>query len=285
MANEAENVNRAMSLLREAAAVLAQNTSIGLHETAATDTTPTVDTGRNVGQSTQSFSAATALPSTSTLGSVEVTPAAASSSTTEALRNFRTLFAPYNTTSRQSRDTAPSHRQPVAKRARRGRENNSRGRTRPETWTHDVFCLANIDEEATPSRERKEQLQRACLGRSKVKFNANSSAIELEEKLEEVFPRLVNGRGFELLRRGSSGNCLIVIHKPGSGYTVKYLRESASLGQALLYVRPLQTNLDASPEESSVDFHSEVRNFNSRHSWLMIVFQLALNMIYWLLLG
>jgi glycerate kinase len=56
MANEAENVNRAMTLLREAAAVLAQNTSIGLHETAATDTMPTVDTGPNIGQSTQSFS-------------------------------------------------------------------------------------------------------------------------------------------------------------------------------------------------------------------------------------
>ncbi len=95
MANEAENMNRAMTLLQEAAAVLAQNnTSIGLHKTTATDTTPTVDIGpNNVSQSTQSFSAATALPSTSTLGSVEVTLAALCS-TTEALGNFCTLFAP-----------------------------------------------------------------------------------------------------------------------------------------------------------------------------------------------
>ena len=112
-----------------------------------------------------------------------------------------------------------------------------------------------------PTRERKEKLQRAGLGRRKVKFNASLSAVELKEKLEEVFPRLVYGRGFELLRRGSSGNGLILIHQPGGGYTVKYLRESAGLGQALMFVRPLQANLDVSAEESSVDFHSEVSEF------------------------
>jgi hypothetical protein len=41
---------------------------------------------------------------------------------------------------------------------------------------------------------------------------------------------------------------------------VKYLRESSGIGQALLYIRPLQMNLDMSPEDlDDTEFDSEVR--------------------------
>ena len=60
-------------------------------------------------------------------------------------------------------------------------------------------------------RARKETLQRAGLGRSKVQFDANANTVSFKQKLEEVFPKLYGG--FELLRRGTSGNGLVVIRQ------------------------------------------------------------------------
>ena len=81
---------------------------------------------------------------------------------------------------------------------RKGQVHSTRQR---ETWTHEVCCLADVDEQATPMRERKVTLQHAGLGRAKIKFDANANAVEFKEKLEEAFPKLKEGLGFELLRR------------------------------------------------------------------------------------
>ena len=205
--NSSENVSRAMCLLREAAAVLAQNYSVS-------HTTPTTSNASSSLNTTSTF----VTPNTGP-GSTSITSTTSNSSTTtsEALRNFRTLFAPYVTTYRGG--TAPSaHKPPPKKVCRR------HGNTKPkETWTHEVFCLANVDESSTPTRVRKEALQRAGLGRSKIQFDANANAISFKEKLEEVFPKLYGG--FELLRRGASGNGLVVIRPPASGYSAKYLQD------------------------------------------------------------
>ena len=239
MADDSENVNRAVRLLREAADVLSQT------NTTTSNTRPTND---HTSTSTVLTSAnSPAASSSRSSGSCSSNFNNASNDTTnEALRNFRLLFSPYG--SRPTpRDT---QYRPPPKRVcqRKGREN-----TRPkETWTHEVFCLGNVDENATPTRERKETLQLAGLGRSKIKFDANSNAIEFKKKLEEVFPKLILGGGFELLRRGPSGS-LVVLRQPACGYSVKYLRESSGLGQALLYIWPLQMNLDTSPEDMPED--------------------------------
>ena len=174
------------------------------------------------------------------------------SSTSEALRNFRTLFAPYASTSRGG-TTRPVHNPPPKKVCRR--QGNTRAK---ETWTHEVFCLANVDESSTATRARKETLQRAGLGRSKVQFDANANAVSFKQKLEEVFPKHYGG--FELLRRGASGNGLVVIRPPARGYSAKFLRDSSGLGQAMLYIRPLQMNIDISNEDTDdADFDLEVR--------------------------
>ena len=73
-------------------------------------------------------------------------------------------------------------------------------------------CLANVDESSTPTRARKETLQCAGLDRSKIQFDANANAVSFKQKLEDVFPKLYGG--FELLRRGASGNGLVVIRQP-----------------------------------------------------------------------
>ena len=177
--------------------------------------------------------------STSTVLTSANSPAASSSrSSGSSLSNFNN-YASNNTTNEALRNFAYGSRptprdtqyRPPPKRVcqTKGREN-----TRPkETWTHEVFCLGNVDENATPTRERKKTLQLAGLG-SKIKFDANSNAIEFKKKLEEVFPKLILGGGFELLRRSSSGS-LVVLRQPACGYSVKYLRESSGFGQALIY--------------------------------------------------
>ena len=239
MADDLRNVNRAVRLLREAADVLVQTNT-------TPNTRPTIDhtSTSTVLRSANSPAASSSRSSGSSLSNFNNN--ASNNTTNEALRNFRLLFSPYG--SRPTpRDT---QYKPPPKRVcqRKGREN-----TRPkETWTHEVFCLGNVDENATPTRERKETLQLAGLGRSKIKFDANSNAIEFKKKLEEVFPKLILGGGFELLRCSSSGS-LAVLRQPACGYSVKYLRESSGLGQALLYIRPLQMNLDTSPEDMSED--------------------------------
>ena len=52
--------------------------------------------------------------------------------------------------------------------------------------------------------------------------------------------------------RGASGNGLVVIRPPARGYSAKCLRDLSCLGQALLYIRPLQMNIDISTEDTDV---------------------------------
>ena len=65
----------------------------------------------------------------------------------------------------------------------------------------------------------------------------------MKRKLEEIFPKLKNGGGFEILRRGTSPSELSLIQPPRSGYSVSFLRDAAGLGQAIAFIRPLQANL------------------------------------------
>lgn len=253
MANrDEENISRAMSLLREAAAVLTQDSPED-RENTSLNTGITLNAAEHSNINTSS----SVIPSPTS--STPVTTRANTPSTTGALRNFRTLFAPYAST---STSRGISHR-PPPKRVCKRKEN--KGKTR-ETWTHEMFCLANTDEEATPTRERKVTLQLAGLGRIKIKFDANANAVEFKNKLEEVFPKLMYGGGFELLRRASSGSGLVLIRQPASGYSVKYFRDVSGIGQALLYIRPLQINLDTSTEETdTTELDSEVKAFDFSH--------------------
>ena len=75
-------------------------------------------------------------------------------------------------------------------------------------------------------------------------LNGRADATEVKTTLEESYPKLKEGGGFEILRRGPSPSELTLIPPPPSGYTVKFLRDSAGLGQAIAFVRPLQCNLN-----------------------------------------
>ena len=65
---------------------------------------------------------------------------------------------------------------------------------------------------------------------------------------EDLLPKLRTGGGYELLRTNERNNrSLDVIPPPPSGYTVEYLKSVA--GQAKIYIRPLQKDLDLAPAE------------------------------------
>ena len=86
---------------------------------------------------------------------------------------------------------------------------------------------------------------------------SKANATELKHKLEEVYPKLASGGGFEILRRGMS-NELVLIDPPPSGFSVPFLRDIASLGQAIAFLRPIQCNLDMTPRSSNTDNSLEV---------------------------
>ena len=145
-------------------------------------------------------------------------------------------------------------RQQHAASSRQGRE---------ETWTHKVFCLASSSQQVVPNRDLKEVLQRAGLGRMKIHFNAKGDPQSFKETLDEAFPKLTCGGGFELLRRGTSGSQLVLLQPPAIGYSVQFLKTSSGIGQAVIYVCPIQCDLDTSTtsEANEEDMENEVKYF------------------------
>jgi hypothetical protein len=64
----------------------------------------------------------------------------------------------------------------------------------------------------------------------------------------ESYPKLEEGRGFELLR--TTPNTRLTLQKmqfPKEGSTSAHLADESNLGQALCYVRPIQQDLDMAP--------------------------------------
>ena len=153
------------------------------------------------------------------------------------MQNFRSLFAPYSAGS-------SSARPPPAKKARSFFQVK-------ETSTHDFFCLASTSADCVPRRAEKLALQNAGLGRRKVVFSCRGSFVDVKAKLENVYPKLKDGGGFELLRSGSPNSKLALIIPPAGGYSVPFLRDAAGLGQALAYIRPLQMDLGTEAVQSA----------------------------------
>ena len=69
--------------------------------------------------------------------------------------------------------------------------------------------------------------------------------MEVMNKLEEIYPKLKEGGGFEILRSAVK-NEMAVVTPPVGGYTVPFLRDQSGLAQAIAYIRPLQSALSMS---------------------------------------
>jgi len=169
------------------------------------------------------------------------------------LENFRNLFQPYTARERLTSFSSSSSQQSASAASAPATKRRKRNTTvvffKRDTWTHEFFCLADKEQMAVPSRSLKNQLQQAGVGRN----NSKANATEVKTKLEESYPKLIAGGGFEILRRGPSPSELSVIPPPNSGYTVHFLRDCAGLGQAIAYVRPVQRNLNQDPVEAVLE--------------------------------
>ena len=176
----------------------------------------------------------------STTGNKIVDTTSGNFSRERVLGNFRNLFAPYG----NNRRSISSSTQSVNPRKKRKPNAVSFKR---ETWTHTFFCLDNQEQCTPPSTALKEKLQNAGLGRKKICFNCKANAMDVKAKLEEEYPKLKESGGFDILRRGAQTSELVCIQPPRSGYSVPFLRDSAMLGQAVAFIRPIQKNLDTTP--------------------------------------
>ena len=112
--------------------------------------------------------------------------------------------------------------------------------------------MANKDVQVVPTKADKLTLLAAGLGRKKLTFGNRDDAPTFKRKMEDAYPKLKLGGGFDLLRSGVRPGELLLIKPPPSGYTVPFLRDGAGLGQALIYVRPIQQNLDISEVKQEV---------------------------------
>ena len=109
-----------------------------------------------------------------------------------------------------------------------------------------------------PTRTEKVKLQNAGLGRKQIAFHKNYDAHQVKEKLEETYPKLATGGGFELLRSSVSPRDLDVIVPPTCGYSVPFLRDSSGLGQAIAYIRPIQKDLDSTPLQPTTEMRNSL---------------------------
>ena len=119
-----------------------------------------------------------------------------------------------------------------------------------DTWTHDFAVLSSTTADRTPPPAVMQQLQNAGLGKKKIVFkDKNGGFNHLRETLETEFPKLKTQRGaFELLKadRGGNNRPLLSIPLTNTGYTINDLKHAVS-GSAVIYVRPIQSNLDMTP--------------------------------------
>ena len=115
---------------------------------------------------------------------------------------------------------------------------------------HDFAVLSSTTDDRTPSPELMQQLQIAGLGKRKIVFkDKNGGFNHLREMLEADFPKLKTQRGaFKLLRadRGGHNHPLLSIPLTSTRYTIKDLKGAVS-GSAVIYVHPIQSNLDMTP--------------------------------------
>nr|XP_040023949.1 uncharacterized protein LOC120812204 isoform X2 [Gasterosteus aculeatus aculeatus] len=147
------------------------------------------------------------------------------------------LFAPYNIGARRNMTRRPAQVQ-VSRRS----------------YTHTVCCLADHNADKIPSVLVIAELPHSGLGEQQVTFSGNDhDPMVITNKLMEVFPKLQQGGGFELLKLVGSTRSrnLALLQCPSSGYTLAYLKDpSTMIGQATIYIRPLQQDLPLDCESS-----------------------------------
>lgn len=125
------------------------------------------------------------------------------------------------------------------------------------TWTREVICLKDSEQEFSPSTEEKIELAQLNLGLRKLVFSAEGDAAHIHDVILEAFPILDECGGYTLMRVSENSRDLVGIEGPDGGVTVPFLKDI--LRQAKLYVRPLQCDI---PEEKLKALNKEAKEVN-----------------------
>ena len=128
------------------------------------------------------------------------------------------------------------------------RKASSRGQQPPAkkqkcTWTRVFVCLANTSDSRMPSSTYYRDLKKASLGKKSITFNIADTPVQFDHKLKTHYPKLEIAGGYLLMCSHSSSRSLEEIKPP---YYVERLKRKT--GQCKIFIRPLQSNLDLTPD-------------------------------------
>lgn len=97
-------------------------------------------------------------------------------------------------------------------------------------------------------------MHKAGAGERRITFVKDNHLETFRVKLEEVYPGLKDCGGFELLRSSvGSRVALELVKMPQNGFSTNFLANDSALGQALLYIRPIQKDIDTGQLEECTE--------------------------------
>ncbi|XP_073805177.1 uncharacterized protein [Danio rerio] len=110
------------------------------------------------------------------------------------------------------------------------------------------FCLLSKNSQKTPKDETV--LLQAGLGRRTVNIADDADHTEITKVLLQEYPKLQSLRGGWLLQRASGGSGqrkTATLPQGSQGYTAKILKASSNNGKNVIYIVPLQEEIDITP--------------------------------------
>ena len=136
----------------------------------------------------------------------------------------------------------------------------ARKQTREDTavWCHRFVCLADRKQTKVPTPTEKTILLASGLGEKPVSFNSLSlTYAETVTVLETIFPKLATAGGIDFLKCPANSREMSLIHLDGASGVP--LQLSLKGGHGRIYIRPIQSDLQLLPRESSgADVSSEL---------------------------
>ena len=207
----------------------------------------------SVFSSTESTSTTSTIPQSAEnsthLTSSSTTSVVPSTSSSRAHSELQTLF-PHHFTSNSRSASCNRNRSNSRKRKRNAQQsgtNNCKSKTK--TITRKFVCLADKEQYDVPDREEQRELLVAGLGEVKVAMAENSKEKDVRDLLTEIFPKLKDSGGFELMYVESRSRELLVIPPGPDGLSMTYI--ASFIGQGKIYIRPIQQDLPLNDDGAS----------------------------------
>ena len=182
---------------------------------------------RNVGRPVSVASAESCSSSSGTSPSISTTHS-----------ELQTLFPHHFTSTSRPPANCCRNRSNSRKRKRTGQQN---GTTKTKSVIRKFVCLADKEQTTVPDREDQRELLVARLGEIKVSVPEDTNETGVRDLLINVFPKLKESGGFELMYVESRSKDLLVIPQGPDGLSMKYL--ASFIGQGKIYIRPIQQDL------------------------------------------